>query len=402
MTTESQTKRLIFLDNLKIFFVILVIFTHVMVTYGGRGSWYYYATLNETFPADILTTITLYMIAGIAAILLPSIMGLFFLMGGYFSPKSLERKGVSSFWKERILRLGIPVLLYVLLINPVIYYLLATSGIQPWSSTLAAGSFLEYYIGNFLSLPDFVDFMTEFAITWFLVVLLIFTAVYTIWRQITKNESIHRRIPEELRIPKFIYLFLLAIGLGILSFLVRITYPIEQWPLGLPIGYMIQYFMMFGVGVIAVRYGWFDHMTRHHVKIWAITIFAVIMLYFTYFFVFVGVESDYTLFFGGLNQEALVFALVDNIICMGMIFVLIKIFYAKFNTGGSMQKVLADNSYLVYLIHPFIVLPISLGLAPVYLSPLIKMAIVVSVSVILCYLITYLIRQLFRKASGRT
>jgi peptidoglycan/LPS O-acetylase OafA/YrhL len=400
MTTESQTKRLIFLDNLKIFFVILVIFTHVMVTYGGRGSWYYYATLNETYPADIFTTITLYMIAGIAAILLPSIMGLFFLMGGYFSPKSLERKGVSSFWKERILRLGIPVLLYVLFINPAIYYLLAVQGIEPWSSTLQAGSFLEYYLSNFQSLPNFVDFMTTFAITWFLVVLLIFTAVYTIWHQITRNESMQQRIPEELPIPRFIYLLLLAIGLGILAFLVRIVFPVEQWPLGLPIGYMIQYFMMFSVGVIAVRYGWFNQMTRHHVKIWAITIFAVVMLYFTYFFVFVGVESDYTLFFGGVNQEALVFALVDNIICMGMIFVLIKIFYAKFNTGGNVQKILADNSYLVYLIHPFIVVPMSLALAPVFLSPLVKLVIVVTVSVVICYVIGALITLLFRRIKG--
>jgi len=399
MTTESESKRLIFLDNLKIFFVVLVIFTHVMVTYGGRGSWYYYATLNETFPVDIIATITLYMIAGVAAIFLPSIMGLFFLMGGFFSPRSLERKGVSSFWKERILRLGTPVLLYVVLINPIFYYLLAVQGILPWSSTLTAGSFLEYYLSNFQSIPRFVQFMTTFSITWFLVVLLIFTAVYTIWTRIANSDSVQRRIPENLPIPRFTYLLLLAIGLGFLSFVIRIPFPIEQWPLGLPIGYMIQYFMMFSVGVVAVRYGWINQIGRHHVKVWALTIFAVVMLYFTYFFAFVGVDADYTLFFGGLNQEALVFALVDNIICMGMIFVLIKLFYAKFNTGGSVQRILADNSYLVYLIHPFIVLPITLGLAPVFLSPLVKLAIVVPVSVILCYLISYLIRLPFRRSS---
>ncbi|MGY5865798.1 MAG: acyltransferase family protein [Candidatus Thorarchaeota archaeon] len=393
MTIEPEKKRLIFLDNLKIFFVILVIFTHVMVTYGGRGSWYYYATLNEVFPPDIVATITLYMIAGVAAIFLPSIMGLFFLMGGYFTPKSLERKGVISFWKERLLRLGIPVLLYVLVINPVFYYLLAVQGIEPWSSTLVAVSFLEYYLGNFQSLPDIMGFMTTFAITWFLVVLLILTAVYTIWKQIGF------RMPEEFPIPKFIYLLLLAIGLGFLSFLVRIPFPIEQWPLGLPLGYMIQYLMMFGVGVVAYRYGWFDQMRRHHVKVWAITIFAAVMLYFTYFFVFVGVEADYTLFFGGPNLEALVFALVDNVICMGMIFVLLKVFYAKFNTGGIKQKFLADNSYLVYLIHPFIVVPISLWIAPVVLSPLIKLAFVIPVSIFLCYLIMYIIRLPFRRAS---
>lgn len=98
MTPEPERKRLIFLDNLKIFFVILVIFTHVMVTYGGQGSWYYYATLNETNPVDIFTIITLYMIAGFAGIFMASIMGLFFLMGGFFTPKSFDRKGVPSFW----------------------------------------------------------------------------------------------------------------------------------------------------------------------------------------------------------------------------------------------------------------------------------------------------------------
>jgi fucose 4-O-acetylase-like acetyltransferase len=400
MLEEETTKtRLIFLDNLKIFFVVLVIFTHVMVTYGGRGSWYYYATLNETFPVDIITTIALYMIAGIAAIFLPSIMGLFFLMGGYFSPRSLARKGAYSFWRERLLRLGIPVLLYVMLINPIFYYLLAVQGILPWSSTLTAGSFIEYYISNFETIPRIIQFITTFSITWFLVVLLIFTGIYTVWAKLANHDILQIQNPKEIPIPKFIYLLLLAIGLGVLSFIVRIPFPIEQWPLGLPIGYMIQYFMMFSVGVIAVRYGWIKQMKRHHVKIWAVTIFAAVMLYFTYFFVFVGVEADYTLFFGGFNQEALVFALVDNVICMGMIFVLIKLFYAKFNTGGKLQKKLADNSYLVYLIHPFIVVPLTLAIAPVFLSPLIKLVIVVPASVFLCYLIVFVIRLPFRKVS---
>jgi hypothetical protein len=261
---------------------------------------------------------------------------------------------------------------------------------------LTAGSFVEYYLGNFETLPRIVQFITTFSITWFLVVLLLFTAVYTIW---TKMGALQRRIPTELTIPRFIYLLLFAVGLGFLSFLIRIPFPIEQWPLGLPIGYMIQYFMMFSVGVVAVRYGWIHQMRKHHVKIWAATIFAVVILYFTYFFVFVGVDADYTLFFGGLNQEALVFAFVDNIICMGMIFVLIKLFYTKLNTGGNVQKILADNSYLVYLIHPFIVVPLSLGLAPVFLSPLIKLAIVVPVSIVICYMISYLIRLPFRRVS---
>ena len=88
MSTESKSPRYLFLDNIKVFFTILVIFTHVRVTYGGEGSWYYIATLNEVNPSDVISTTILNMITGIGGIFLASTMGLFFLMGAYFSPKS--------------------------------------------------------------------------------------------------------------------------------------------------------------------------------------------------------------------------------------------------------------------------------------------------------------------------
>ena len=394
MNTESIKPRLLFLDNIKVLFAILVIFTHVRVTYGGEGWWYYISTINESNPTDTFTLIFFYMTAGFAGIFQASLLGLFFLMGGYFTPKSYDRKGVSAFWKERLFRLGIPVLLYILLINPIIFYLLAAGGIQPWCTyPRMQGSFIEYYLSNFQSLENFVDFITEFTITWFVVVLLIFTAVYTLWRPISKIDSMQQRIPKEFSIPKYIYLLLFAISLGCLSFLVRIAFSIIDVPLGLPLAYMIQYFMMFSVGIIAYRYGWFEQMTRKHVKVWVLTIFVVVILFYTYFFVFVGVDSDYSTFFGGLNLNALIFALVDNIACMGMIFVLIKIFYAKFNKQGKILKNLADSSYHMYLIHPFVVIPVSLGIAFIPLSLIIKLIIVLPVSVILCYLASHFILQ---------
>ncbi|MHA1671125.1 MAG: acyltransferase family protein [Promethearchaeota archaeon] len=317
---------------MKILFTFLVIFVHVRVTYGGEGSWYYIATLNKSNSVDVISITILYTLTGVMGLFLAATMGLFFLMSAYFTPKSYDRKGVSSFWKERILRIGIPILLYILIVNPVIAYIMAAGGIQPYASySRMQGSFIEYYLSNFQSIENFVDFITNFSITWFLIVLLIFTAVYTIWRQITKIDSIQQKILKELRIPKYIYLLFLALGLGFLTFLIRLVVPVEQFPFGLPLAYMIQYFMMFIVGIIAYRYDWFEQMRRHHVKAWGITIFIAVILFFTYFFVFVGVESDYSLFFGGPHLQALVYAIVESINCMGIIFVLIKIFYAKFN-----------------------------------------------------------------------
>jgi peptidoglycan/LPS O-acetylase OafA/YrhL len=394
MNTESKKPRLIFLDNIRVLFVILVIFTHVRVTYGGEGWWYYIAPLNEVNPMDDFTLIFFYMTAGIGGIFQPALMGLFFLMGSYFTPKSYDKKGISKFWKERFLRIGLPLLLYILTINPIIAYLLAIGGIQPWSSyPRLQGSFFDYYITSFQSLYGFIDFITFWTITWFLAVLLIFTAIYTIWRQITKIDKIQKHIPKELKIPKNIYLFLFAIGLGFLTFLVRINFPFTETPLGLPIGYILQYFMMFCFGILAYRYGWFKQMTRRHVKIWAITIFIAVMLFFTYFFGIIGVDSDFSTFMGGFNVNALIFALVDNIATMGMIFVLIKIFYAKFNKQGKILKNLGDSSFYMYLIHPLVVIPLSLGIAFISISPLLKLVIVLTLSIILCYLLSHFVLE---------
>jgi len=324
------------------------------------------------------------MTAGFAGIFQASLLGLFFLMGAYFTPKSYDRKGIAGFWKERLIRLGIPVLLYTLLINPIIFYLLRAGGFEPMISDprFQTNSFLEYYS----------SFLFLFTITWFLVVLLIFTVIYTIWRHISKIDSIKQRIPKELPIPKYIYLLLIAIGLGCLSFLVRLTFSIVDADI-LPFAYMIQYFMMFSVGIIAFRYGWFEKMTRRHVKVWAITLFVMVMLLITYYFAIFGVDSDFSVFFGGFNINALIFALVDNVACMGMIFVLIKIFYAKLNKQGKLLQNLADSSFHMYLIHPFVVIPVSLGIAFIPLSPLLKLFVVFPVSVILCYLISHFILQ---------
>ena len=394
MNTESKRPRFLFLDNIKVLFAILVIFQHSMITYGGTGWWYYLSELNEANIVDIFTTIFFIITSSFGGLFQASLLGLFFLMGGYFTPKSYDRKGVSSFWKERFLRLGIPLLLYIILINPLIFYLLGVSGIEPWSSNpIMQGSFLDYYLNKFLSLENFVGYITGFSIMWFVVVLLIFTALYTIWRQMTKINSIQQRIPKELPIPKFYYLLLLAISLGCLSFLVRLAFPIDQFPLGIPLAYIIQYLMMFSVGVIAYRYGWFEKMTKHHVKVWAITMLATVILFFTYFFVFLGVDSDYSVVLGGPTLPAFIFALVDNIMCMGMIFVLLKIFYAKFNKQGKLLQNLASSSFYMYLIHPLVLIPVSLGFASISISPIIKLGIVFPLTVILCFLISHFVLQ---------
>jgi hypothetical protein len=295
-------------------------------------------------------------------------MGLFFLLGGYFTPKSYDRKGSRRFMKERLIRLGIPLLLYFLLISPALVIIVTIFTSQPFS----ANPFSYLLWGPM----------------WYLAVLLIFTVGYVLWRQITNTNWLKQKIPEDIAIPRYIYLLLLAIGLGFLTFLVRIVSPIDAFPFGIPAAQIIQYIFMFSVGVIAFRYQWFDKITRRHALIWMATIIIAILVVFTIGFTVLGV-SDLSVFTGGASWSAFLFAVLDNITSMGMMFVIIWVFHAKFNEQGSTLQNLSTSAYRMYLIHPPVLVGISLGFAALLLIPILKFVIVFPLGVIICYLLSH-------------
>jgi hypothetical protein len=229
---------------------------------------------------------------------------------------------------------------------------------------------------------------------WYLAVLLIFTAGYVLWRQITKVDWVQQKIPEDFAIPRYIYLLLLAIGLGVLTYLVRIVSPIDAFPFGIPVAQIIQYVFMFSVGVIAVRYQWFEKMTGRHAQIWSATILAAILVVFTLGFTILGV-SDFSVFTGGASWPAFLFAVLDNITSMGMMFVIIWLFFVKFNKQGSALRNLSSSAYHMYLIHPPVLVGLSLGLAVIPLIPIQKLVIVFPLGVLVCYLLShYIIRKI--------
>ena len=392
MNTEPQRIRYLFLDNIKVFFTILVILWHTIVTYMEAGWWYY----KESNPADPVSYVIFLLITSFGGVFQASLLGLFFLLGGYFTPKSYDRKGVWNFWKERLIRLGIPLFLYILLINPLIIYILSKIGISPWDTIpMLQGSFWDYYLTRFLSLGAFIDFISFGGPMWFLRQLLIFTAVYTVWRQFTKLNAIKQKIPKQLSIPKYSYLLLLALGLGCLTFIVRIFLPIDTRPLEIPWGQLIQYFLMFSIGVICIRYFWFEKITRKHVKIWLITIIISLVVIYIDFIVAILSGVDFIEFTGGANFHSFLFSLVDNVVCMGVIFILIKVFYSKFNKQGRILRELSVSAYHMYLVHPLVLIPLSLAIASLTLYPILKIAIVFPLAVLLCYLISrYIIQKI--------
>jgi glucan biosynthesis protein C len=77
MTNKKPRKaRLFFIDNLRIFLIILIVLHHLSITYGHAGKWYYL----EGQPNEITVLVnTLFTLINQAYFL-----GFFYLISGYF------------------------------------------------------------------------------------------------------------------------------------------------------------------------------------------------------------------------------------------------------------------------------------------------------------------------------
>lgn len=99
------------LDNLRSFLTGLVVVHHTAIAYGRVGGRYYKSPLS---PSSISLPVLV-----LVAVNQSFFMGLFFWISGSLSAQSLERSGPSHFVKNKLIRLGIPAVIYTLLVHPI-------------------------------------------------------------------------------------------------------------------------------------------------------------------------------------------------------------------------------------------------------------------------------------------
>src|SRR5688572_28446917 len=96
--THLAGTRLYFLEHLRVALTMLVIVHHLAITYSVVAPWYYIEPPNDETVSFLLGLLVLFNQA--------FFMGLFFLISGYFTPGSYERKGARAFLWDRVVRLG--------------------------------------------------------------------------------------------------------------------------------------------------------------------------------------------------------------------------------------------------------------------------------------------------------
>lgn len=382
LTQEPQAgkARLLYVDNLRIMLITLVIVGHMAITYGAPlGNWY----LGDGGAVNTAFGIVALFLLGIGASFL---LGLFYMIAGYFTPGPFERKGAGPFVVDRLVRLGIPLLLYALVINPVVIY---------W---------VEVYKGYEGSLWRMVvehpTWLTSASVgpLWFVEGLLIFSIVYALGRLLVRRLAPRQReAPPPRGVPRNRSMALFSLGLGLVTFVVRLWAPVGwSWePPHLELAHFPQYIAMFCAGLAAYRGDWLARLSAAQAKPWR-WVSLVLILLFPLLPVAAGALSGEMSEApaGGLNWLALAYALWEGFMCVAMSITVLVWFRSRWNRQGALARAMSGSSYAVYVLHPLLIVPLAIALSGWIIDPALKFLLVAPLAVALCFSVAYLIRRL--------
>ena len=228
---------------------------------------------------------------------------------------------------------------------------------------------------------------------WFIETLLIFSAVYVLWRLLARRSP--AAPTRETRFPGNASIILFGLLLGVAGFLVRLWHPVD-WsfrPLNLQFPHFAQYIALFIVGLIAWRRNWLLGLPEAAGRRW-LAVAVLMVLSFPPLALASGAAENNVPFKGGWHWQALFNALWESFLCLSMCIGLIYAFRRYGDRQGRLAGVLSRNAYAAYLIHEPLITAVALAVGSVALYPLLKFDLVALVAIPLCFGLSSLIRKL--------
>ena len=368
---SSAKPRLFYLDNFRIYLIILVILHHAALAYGGQGSW------RVRDPAvDDISPIFLSLFNGVNQ---SYFMSAFFLLAGYFTPRSLERKGSKQFLKGRVIRLVIPIVIYTTTIEAINDYMI---GNFVQDANVSIWSIIKWRIEHLYYSPGHL---------WFLQALLVFAVIYVTYRVVADRSS---RKPIQLypdTFPPNTILFLCVMVLTVLTFAVRLVFPVGVWFLHVQPGHFIHYTFCFYSGVLAYRSDWFRRLSGSQARSWGIMALGVIPL-LAVIVALGGGKENVEEIMGGIHWQAFAYAAWESFLMVGLIVFLLYFFRERLNKAGSFAKSMAANVFTVYIIHQTILYALQILMLSVNIPTIVKFFIVSLIAVPVCFVLSSIIR----------
>jgi fucose 4-O-acetylase-like acetyltransferase len=357
-TVVAVRPRELWVDNLRVLVVAGVIVAHTATAYiSGFSDWYY----DELTTSPVWSTVLAFpaVAAGIFG------LGPLFLLAGWFSPRSLGHRGPGGFARSRLLRLGVPLLGFVLLVQPLADYV---------------GSRPDEVRPSFLScLRD-----TELSVMWFVAAILVFSLVYAGLRRVRPTAA--QRRPARLET----VLVVAALTIAVTSFLVWQVWPWNsdvllsarpgEWPQGA---------VLFALGVHAGETGWLDDLPRALVRrlgwVAAVGGLATVAL----FAVLETQDRAEPVLNEAAGWPTGLFAVLDGVVAVSLTVWALAWVRRRWPGHGPLVGKAARASYATYVLHPLVLTTVMVLWAPVPLPPEVKFVLVSALGVAVCFAVGY-------------
>jgi Acyltransferase family len=330
-----RTARLDYLDTLKVVLTALVIAHHAGQAYGPTGGRW---PIFEVERAAVL--------GPFFSVNAAFFMGLFFMLSAYFLPSSFDRKGPCIFLRDRVLRLGIPVVVVGLTIGA-----LSRTTFDP-------------------------------AHTWFIAHLLVYAMLYAVWRGL-RVPALRAPVPGHAAILG--YALVLA---GVTATVRGAGFPVDRWVTVLGVipveaAHLPQYASLFVIGLLAARGRWLAEFPTRTGMLWLSVGLALSVARYVYAAT------------RGSAPDPTLWCIWESFICVGLCAGLPVLFREHARFQGRILRAMAPNAFGAYVVHVMpVVVGLQFALAQVSVDPFTKFALVTLAGVPLSFLLSAGLRRL--------
>jgi fucose 4-O-acetylase-like acetyltransferase len=351
------------IDGLRTLLTMLVILHHTAITYGAIGGWYLKEPRQLSLSSVLLTIF--------CTINQAYFMGFFFLIAGYLTPQSLRRKGTRRFVGDRLVRLGIPLLIYGYVIGPATVALAATSDGEPFFDSLTRLMSHHYF---------------EIGPLWFVEALLLFTAFYLVLHRLAKGANKTVAVISDKLAGRDHWLLAVAVlVVGTSAFLIRLRFKVGQNVGGLQLAYFASYIFLFALGCASSSSRLLGRVNRRFSRPWiwiAACFLPLLTLYAIASGALHGAPFDTR---GGWNLPSLAYAFWEPLVAWGIILGFLS---TKLLQTGGLARWLAHGAPLAfgaYIIHPPVLVGCTLLLHSWSADGLVKFGLVGAGAVLLSF-----------------
>lgn len=313
-------------------------------------------------------------------------LGIFFALTGYFTAiKTAEAKqSGNSYLKPRLLRLGIPLLFFLLTIAPITKKIVSVVAYQQaFNLTETYRLYFKYFNGS------------QVGPLWFIELLIVFTLLYYYWFTFI-NKGKPAVLSERFKsFPSTKTLLIFILLLSVLTFLVRVWFKEGYYwpPMNLEIANLLQYVLFFIFGTLLPQTGWHLKIPAQTAKAWLIvSLVNVLVVLPIVYALMIITRTDVEYFKGGWHWQSLFLSSWEIINLVSYSITVFYYFRKSANRQGPIARFFIPNLYVAYVVHPLIVILLALLVRNIHLYPLLKITLFFPIAVFASFYTAHLLR----------